>query len=116
MTVLFSLHSLVTNCMTLCVDAESKPDVGSSNSRIDGSDSSSMAMLSRRFWPPEMPLRKISPTSVCSHTRSPISSMTVCTRSTMCWCVMELGRLSLAAISSVSSTVNEPSSESSWAT
>mmetsp|Transcript_3815 Transcript_3815/g.10031 ORF Transcript_3815/g.10031 Transcript_3815/m.10031 type:complete len:85 (+) Transcript_3815:1992-2246(+) len=37
------------------VAAPSRPDVGSSMKMIDGIATSSMPMLTRFFWPPEMP-------------------------------------------------------------
>jgi len=115
-TVLPSAQSLTMNLMTLCAALESRPLVGSSRMRMLGLDSSSMAMLRRRFWPPDSPLRKMSPTRVSRAVPNPMASTTLSTRTSISWDVTVLGRLSLAAILMVSATVNDPSSVSSWAT
>jgi hypothetical protein len=47
--------------------ALSRPDVGSSNIRSEGQDSSPTAMLSRRRCPPETPRVSSEPTRVSEH-------------------------------------------------
>mmetsp|Transcript_6253 Transcript_6253/g.21979 ORF Transcript_6253/g.21979 Transcript_6253/m.21979 type:complete len:266 (-) Transcript_6253:423-1220(-) len=60
----------------------SSPEVGSSRSSTLGSVTSSMAMLSRRRSPPEMPRLATPPTSEPATPASPSSSITCSTRAT----------------------------------
>jgi hypothetical protein len=55
--------------------AESSPDVGSSSMMMGGREMSSMAMLRRFFCPPDSPLKKMEPTAVSAHWRSPTESI-----------------------------------------
>ena len=64
------LESDLSIAITRSEFAASRPEVGSSQKRIVGSAISSMAMLTRLRWPPEMPRRLASPMIECSTSSS----------------------------------------------
>jgi hypothetical protein len=75
-TTVWPLLLMPRKCSTTCMAAvESNPEVGSSNKSMGDRWSSEIAIDSRRFWPPEIPLIKGSPTRVSAQVTNPISSI-----------------------------------------
>mmetsp|Transcript_2973 Transcript_2973/g.5850 ORF Transcript_2973/g.5850 Transcript_2973/m.5850 type:complete len:110 (+) Transcript_2973:1540-1869(+) len=83
----------------------SNPEVGSSTKITLGLRSSSTAMASRFFSPPEMPRVLRSPMAVSAHFTSPRRARASSTTDCLISAVIDLGRRRVAASSNVSRTV-----------
>mmetsp|Transcript_11008 Transcript_11008/g.23536 ORF Transcript_11008/g.23536 Transcript_11008/m.23536 type:complete len:259 (-) Transcript_11008:472-1248(-) len=76
--------------MMLAAAAASRPDVGSSRKTTCGRLESAMASESRRFCPPDRPLKKTLPALVFLHDSSPVFLMSFSTRS-RCSALVKVG-------------------------
>mmetsp|Transcript_78077 Transcript_78077/g.233998 ORF Transcript_78077/g.233998 Transcript_78077/m.233998 type:complete len:264 (+) Transcript_78077:152-943(+) len=83
----------------------SRPEVGSSRKRRDGSATSSMPMFTRFFWPPEMPRRATPPHTWCLYSERPSKSITRSAYASTWTLVRSLGSRCAAANHSCSLTV-----------
>mmetsp|Transcript_19708 Transcript_19708/g.49409 ORF Transcript_19708/g.49409 Transcript_19708/m.49409 type:complete len:311 (+) Transcript_19708:1321-2253(+) len=81
MAMLAATASSLRKRMMLAAAAASSPDVGSSRKSTRGLESSAMARLRRRFWPPDNPAKKGLPTLVLAQPIRPMVCSTASTRS-----------------------------------
>ncbi|KAI6768669.1 hypothetical protein HG531_010858 [Fusarium graminearum] len=102
--------------MEFAVNASS-PDVGSSRRRMRGSVKTWIAIDTRRFSPPEIPLTSSPPTRLSAQSFRPILSRTSSARRFFSSLLMNDGRRSPAAKRRVSRTVRDGNNaSSSWQT
>ena len=106
MMVTSSVFSRLTTDMTSLAVKESRPLVGSSRKRTDGSVMSAMAMFRRLACPPEMPLTISEPTRTSLAAASPSSSRSFSHAASLDSALSSSGRLSSAVYMSISYTVS----------